>query len=65
MVIVRIEPQKKTIEFKSLNTALQLLNKLGLSGTDALVIRGNELLTPDRRIRHGDVITVRCVTSSG
>lgn len=53
------------IEFPRLNTAQQLLNKLGLYRTDALVIRGNELLTPDRRIEHGDAIVVRCVTSSG
>jgi sulfur carrier protein ThiS len=47
------------------NTARQLLNRLGLSPTEALVIRGDELLTSDRALAHGDVITVRTVGSRG
>jgi sulfur carrier protein len=65
MITVRIEPRDQTMEFRRLNTTLQLLNKLGLSRTDALVIRDGELLTPDRRIRQGDEITVRIVASGG
>jgi len=65
MITVRLEPQNQTIEYPKLNTALQLLNKLGLTVNDALVIRGHELLTPDRRLKHGDTIIVRQVASSG
>jgi sulfur carrier protein len=65
MITVRLEPKNEILEFPKLNTALQLLNKLGLSGTDALVIRGDVLLTPDRKLRHGDEIIVRQVGSRG
>lgn len=65
MITVHLEPQNKTVEFERLNTVLQLLNKLGLSRTDALVIRGDKLLTPDRKIEREDVLIVRCVISGG
>ena len=65
MVTVRLEPEDKVLEFTSLNTVLQLLNKLGLHQTDALVIRDGQLLTQDLRIRKGDEITIRKVISVG
>lgn len=65
MVTVRMEPKGNTIEFPRINTALQLLTKLGLRVNDALVIRGGELLTPDRRVYSGDTLTVRQVMSRG
>jgi sulfur carrier protein len=65
MITVTIEPEGEVREFASLNTALQLLNKLGLRRSEALVIRGPELLTPDRKLHGGDVIVVRKVRSSG
>ncbi|CCO23968.1 hypothetical protein [Maridesulfovibrio hydrothermalis] len=65
MVTVRLEPEDKVIEFTKLNTVLQLLNKMGLHQTDALVIRDGELLTQDIRINQGDVITLRKVISVG
>ena len=46
-------------------TVRQLLNKLDIRPTTALVIRGKELLTPDRRIETGETIIVRSVISSG
>lgn len=65
MITIRREPENETVEFLSLNTVRQLLNRLGLREIDALVIRGDELLTPDRRLRSGDTVTVRSVRSRG
>lgn len=65
MITVHLEPGNKILTFPKINSALQLLNKLGLGPTEALVIRGEELLTPDRPIRYGDEITVRTVMSRG
>lgn len=64
-ITVRLEPGGETLVFPRLNTVLQLLNRLGLGLNDALVIRGNELLTQDRRLHAGDCITLRRVTSGG
>ncbi|MFZ5813242.1 MAG: hypothetical protein ACOY4F_14485 [Thermodesulfobacteriota bacterium] len=60
-----MEPHKSTLTFQRINTVLQLLGKLDLRVNDALIIRGRELLTPDRRIHPGDTITVRLVMSRG
>jgi len=65
MIKVRLEPDGKDLEFHGLKTVLGLLNKLGLRPTMALVVRGGGLLTPDIRIKSGDEILVRKVTSAG
>lgn len=65
MITVRLEPEDKVVEFTSLNTVLQLLNRFGLHQTDALVIRDGNLLTQDVRIKKGDEITIRKVISVG
>lgn len=65
MVTVVVQPGGETIEFPRLNTVTQLLGKLGLKHTDVLVIRGPELLTPDRKIAPGDSLIVRSVISRG
>ncbi len=65
MVEVKLEPQDKIITFNKINTVLQLLNKLELRHTDALVIRDGELLTQDRKVEKDDKITVRTVISVG
>ncbi len=65
MVTIHLEPKKSTLTFPRINTVLQLLGKLNLKTNDALIIRGDELLTPDRRIHPGDIITVRLVMSRG
>jgi sulfur carrier protein len=65
MIRVTIEPGGETLEFPRLNTVLQLLNKLGLGVNEALVARGGVLLTPDRRLAHGDEVLVRRVASRG
>ncbi|NMC48414.1 MAG: hypothetical protein GYA47_03135 [Desulfovibrio sp.] len=65
MVTIHMEPHKSTLTFQRINTVLQLLGKLNLRVNDALIVRGDELLTPDRRIHPGDTITVRLVMSRG
>jgi len=65
MITVLFEPEGEQKTFPRLNTALQLLQKLGIKPTDALLIRGDELLTPDRRLHPGDHITIRFVASRG
>jgi sulfur carrier protein len=65
MITVRMTPGDRVLTFDRLNTVLQLLNKLGLGMTDALVARSGVLLTPDRKLRSGDELTVRVVVSRG
>lgn len=65
MITVRLTPGDKVVTFDRLNTVLQLLNKLGLGMTDALVARDGVLLTPDRKLRRGDELAVRVVVSRG
>jgi len=65
MITVRLEPGDREIEFTKVNTVLQLLCKLSLGQSSALIIREGELLTPDRRLEPDDTIIVRRVTSRG
>jgi sulfur carrier protein len=65
MITVLLEPDGKELSLPNLNTARQLLNRLGLTQTEALVIREGELLTPDRPLKGGDTITIRTVGSRG
>lgn len=65
MITVTIEPDGETLALERHNTVLMLHKRLGLRVNDALVIRGEELLTPDRRLEDGDAITVRKVISRG
>jgi len=65
MVTVFIEATGESLEFRRLNTVIQLLGKLGVTSTEVLVIRDGELLTPDRAIGHTGEIRVRHVVSRG
>ncbi len=65
MVTVVNESTGERHEFRSLNTVMQLLNKLGLKATEVLVIRERELLTVDRNIGHQGLIRIRHVVSRG
>jgi len=65
MITIIFEPEGGQKTFSRINTALGLLHKLGIKPTDALLIRGDELLTPDRRLHPGDRITIRFVASRG
>ena len=53
------------MELYKVRTVLALLNRLELRPTWALIIRDGELLTPDRQLKHGDVVEVRKVMSVG
>ena len=64
-ITVILEPTGGTREVPRPKTVTQLLNRLAIRQGTALVIRDGELLTPDRRIEIGDVITVRSVVSRG
>jgi len=65
MIIVYVEPDNKTLTFQRHNTVLMLQKALGLRVNDALIIRGDQLLTPDSRLNDGDEILVRKVMSTG
>lgn len=65
MITVFVEPDNETHSFERLNTVLMLQRRLGLRVNDALIIRGSELLTPDRQLHDGDAIRIRKVTSTG
>ena len=65
MITVTVSSQSQPLSFPKINTVLQLLQKLDLRVNDALIIRDGELLTPDRRLRDGDQISVRLVVSRG
>ena len=64
-VTVVLEPKGGAIAIPKAKSALQVLKKLGLRPTAALVVRNGELLTPDRSISPGDELRVRVVMSSG
>ena len=65
MITVHTEPDGDTVQFEKLNTVMQLLNRMDRKSTRVLVIRGDELLTVDRRINPGDTIIIRDVISRG
>lgn len=65
MITVHMIPTGKTREIPKPNTVRQLMNRLKLRQMDALIIRGDEMLTFDRSINDGDHITVRLVGSRG
>lgn len=62
---VLLQPEERRLRLPRPKTARQLLEALGLMEETALVARGGELLTPDRRIWPGDELLVRVVASSG
>ena len=64
-ITVHLEPQGKSLTLPRPKTVWQLMNRLGLKPCSALIIRDGDLLTRDREISPGDVITVRSVVSSG
>ncbi|BDV01209.1 hypothetical protein TDMWS_12940 [Thermodesulfomicrobium sp. WS] len=65
MITVHLEPEGGTLTFPRITTVLQLLHKTGRKPGRALVIRGGELLTADRRLAAGDTIILRDVGSRG
>lgn len=65
MITVRLEPEGRELQFTKVNTVLQLLHKLNIGRSSALIIRAGELLTPDRRLESGETIIVRRISSRG
>ena len=63
-VTVTLQPQNETQTLKA-RSVRQLLNIVKARPNTVLVIRNGELLTPDRKLSHGDEIIVRTVVSSG
>lgn len=64
-VTVLLQPEETRLSLPRPKTARQLLEALNLAEESALVARGGELLTPDRRIWPDDDLLVRKVASSG
>jgi sulfur carrier protein len=65
MITVRLEPDNRELSLDKAATVRQLLAKLDRKPGRALVIRDDQLLTPDLNLRDGDFITVRDVGSRG
>jgi len=65
VITVNLEPDGKVLELHDIRSVTGLLNKLGMRHTMAIIARDGELLTPDRKLSHGDVVLVRKVTSAG
>lgn len=65
VVTVLLQPEERRFSLRRPKTVRRLLDALGLMEETALVARGGELLTPDRRIWPGDELLVRVVTSAG
>lgn len=62
---VIIQPENRIENVPRVKTVMGLLKKLRLNHIQALVIRDNQLLTPDQRINQDDQIIVRLVASRG
>ncbi|RQD67320.1 MAG: hypothetical protein D5R98_01000 [Desulfonatronovibrio sp. MSAO_Bac4] len=62
---ITLQPENKIKNIFKAATVLSLLNKLDLKPTQAIVIRDNQLLTPDEKIFEEDNIIVRVVASRG
>jgi len=65
MVNIVMESTGELIQYRKVNTVIQLLNRLKLKSSEVLVIRGRELLTPDREIGTEGEIRIRHVVSRG
>ncbi|MDL1965477.1 MAG: hypothetical protein DRP81_03780 [Candidatus Omnitrophota bacterium] len=65
MIKIRFFPEGKEIKFSKGGQVKQILKKLNLSPTTALVIKNNQLLTSDLFIKDGDEIEIRLVGSKG
>ncbi len=65
MVTVHLEPDGAIVTFSNVRSVLGVLNRLKLRSTMAIVVRDGELLTSDRKLKNGDILMVRKVTSAG
>ncbi len=62
---VYIERMEKTIKIKFKGTVSELLEKIGINPEDAMVVRDEDLLTPDDEVYNTDTIRILSVISGG
>ncbi len=62
---VYLERENKTRKIKFNGTAKQLLEKLGVNPAAVLVIRDNELITLDEKLKEKDKVKIVSVVSGG
>ncbi|MFD3005700.1 MULTISPECIES: sulfur carrier protein TtuB [Thermus] len=63
-VILRL-PERKEVEVKGDRPLKEVLLELGLNPETVVVIRGEELLTPDERVGEGETLEVLSAISGG
>jgi sulfur carrier protein len=64
-MLVRLEPQGRTVELTGRRRVGDIVRSLGIVGGTVMVIRGDELLTDDEFVDHDQAIEVRAVISGG
>ena len=62
---VLLHQPRREIEVRGPRTVKALLNRLDLVSESVLVIRGDQLLTDEERLRPDDFIEIRPVISGG
>lgn len=58
-------PERKELTFAGSRVVSSLLRELGMLPGTVMVIRNDELMTDDERIREGDSVEIRRVISGG
>lgn len=58
-------PERKEVEVKGDRPLKEILLELGLNPETVVVIRGEELLTPDERVGEGETLEVLSAISGG
>jgi sulfur carrier protein len=64
-VKVILRQPRREVELNGVNSVRKLLDRMGIVGESVLVIRGDELLTPDAVLKEEDVVELRPVISGG
>jgi sulfur carrier protein ThiS len=62
---VYIERLEKRLKLKFKGTVAELLEELGINPEDAMVVRDEDLLTPDDEVYNTDTLRVLSVISGG
>uniref|UniRef100_A0A7C6A0I0 Thiamine biosynthesis protein ThiS n=1 Tax=Thermus tengchongensis TaxID=1214928 RepID=A0A7C6A0I0_9DEIN len=65
MKLVLRLPERKEVEVKGDRPLKEILLELGLNPETVVVIRGEELLTPDERVGEGETLEVLSAISGG
>ncbi len=63
-VILRL-PERKEVEVRGDRPLKEVLEELGLNPETVVAVRGEELLTPDKRVGEGETIEVLSAISGG